>query len=668
MASDYTPSRVPRPARLDAYRWVTPLAKPKQIHLDQARTIDVARTTAPHIFADAVGVLPEISGPAWGYGAAGDVTSPGPTLIATAGQTAKVSWRNRLLSDQDREYPFHMPTRDMAAAQMMDRYQGGTSVVHLHGGHLPWTSDGFPMRLPKTDTAGFANPTGHIAVTRPGETQKCVYPNTQKGGATMWYHDHTMDRTARNVYAGLAGMYWLRHAQEGDFPVLPSGDLEIPLILQDRSFVYDDKTDKIMPYYGDARFADAYLNATQNGENGKEPLKSRAKIRSWRKSHSPMAEFKGTTLVVNGTIWPRLDVKPRAYRFRIVNGANTRFFNLRVSPSEQSGTPGLNGAALPIIQIGTDGGFLTRAVTLSGMARSPHALLILAPGERADVIIDFSGAAGQTLYLTNHASDSSPFGIGGDDAQAQWADGGSIRLADVMQFNVSSSDPAPPLDMIALNAALAVLGTVIEAVPAVAKVRTLILREFGDIFLTKKANAAKKGPVEPSWAAIPFQRNLVTPGMPGKLWSGPPPVHERRRKNDYGPPPMGGPLVEADDFYPLGGAAEIWEIYNISADIHPIHIHHTQFQIIDRQKIRDKGDLTNLGPVHLPAPNEKGWKDTVRANLDERVRLLVKFDDGGDTRIGSDGKPLFDYTGNYVLHCHLLEHEDMGMMRPVRID
>jgi spore coat protein A len=117
----------------------------------------------------------------------------------------------------------------------------------------------------------------------------------------------------------------------------------------------------------------------------------------------------------------------------------------------------------------------------------------------------------------------------------------------------------------------------------------------------------------------------------------------------------------------LGGAVELWEFDNRSVDVHPMHLHLASFQVLSRHEVL-AAPLGQVGAVFAPDPNERGWKDTVRVNApdpnDTRIvgiatRVLVKFDDDGDTSR--------DYSGHFVFHCHLLEHEDMGMMRPLEV-
>lgn len=199
--------------------------------------------------------------------------------------------------------------------------------VHLHGGHTPPNSDGYP--------------TDYIA---PGSFRDYVYPNDQLP-ATLWYHDHTMDFTGRNVYNGLAGFYLLTDDLEDALP-LPRGRYEIPLVIQDRTFNADGSL--------------SYNNSGMTRING----------------------FQGEQILTNGTIQPYHFVERRKYRFRILNGSNARFYELALSNSQA------------FIQIGSGAGLLSAPVSRSS--------IVLAPAERVDVIIDFAQVAGGTnLVLRN---------------------------------------------------------------------------------------------------------------------------------------------------------------------------------------------------------------------------------------------------------------------------
>ena len=229
----------------------------------------------------------------WGY----QGLYPGPTLRVRRNRTAIIHQTNRLATH---------------------------TVVHLHGGRTPAESDGFATEM-----------------VAPGESRTYMYPNRQRA-ATLWYHDHAMDRTGENIYRGLAGFYIIQDDEELALP-LPKDEFDVPIILQDRTFGPDGS-----------------LRYDTNGHRG----------------------FEGKVMLVNGVPWPRMDVSTRKYRFRILNGSNARLFNLALS----------NGAAFTLI--GTDGGLLSEPITIK--------TLPLAMAERADVVVDFSQVAvGTNLFLLN---------------------------------------------------------------------------------------------------------------------------------------------------------------------------------------------------------------------------------------------------------------------------
>ena len=232
----------------------------------------------------------------WGYNG----MWPGPTIAARRGRTTIVRQHNDL------------PER---------------MSVHLHGANTPPSSDGHPNDF-----------------FEPGETKEYVYPN-EMGAATLWYHDHVIDRTAYHVAMGLAG-YYLLSDEEEDAQNLPTGDYDIPLLLQDRRFDHDNQI--------------FYL------------LNRRA--RAWG--------YIGDTMCVNGAIFPHLDVANVRYRFRLLNGSNARMYRLALDSGD------------PFVVVGSDGGLLERPVEVRA--------LDIFPGERFDVIVDFSNhGVGKSIVLKN---------------------------------------------------------------------------------------------------------------------------------------------------------------------------------------------------------------------------------------------------------------------------
>jgi spore coat protein A len=256
----------------------------------------------------------------WGYGA----TSPGPTLEARSGHGLLVEWVNELPATH------FLPIDHSIHGAESDKPEVRT-VVHLHGGKAPPESDGYPENW-------FA----------PGKSAICHYPNRQDA-AMLWYHDHALGINRLNVFAGLLGTFLVRDDFE-DALELPRGKYEIPLLIYDRIFDLEGQ-----------------LNYPVSGDP--------------KKPWTP--EVFGDAFLVNGKLFPYLDVEPRKYRFRVLNGSNARFLRLSLPTGQAS------------YQIGTDQGLLPAPVRLERVN--------LAPAERADLIVDFSAAAGKNIVMTNDA-------------------------------------------------------------------------------------------------------------------------------------------------------------------------------------------------------------------------------------------------------------------------
>jgi len=318
----------------------------------------------------------------WGYAG----SFPGPTIEASRGNVVTVEWINDLRDDQNVLRTRHVLPVDLCMHGPDENGEVPFTVPHLHGGHVPADSDGHP---------DFAFPPGQMSGVY-------TYPNTQPA-STMWYHDHAMGITRLNVYMGLAGLYVLRDGVEQGLN-LPRGEFEIPLVIQDRSFNPD----------GSLRYLD-----------------------HWHE------HFFGDFILVNGKVWPYLNVKRGKYRYRVLNGSNSRTYTLALS----------DGAAFS--QIGSDLGLLNAPVAMTS--------LTLTPGERAEVIIDFAGyAPGTEIVLTNSAPSPFPAGGVGPD------------VPNVMKFIVGAeagdTDPLP--------GALALVEPIPEAEAAVH--REFVLRKQFD--------------------------------------------------------------------------------------------------------------------------------------------------------------------------------------------
>jgi spore coat protein A len=297
----------------------------------------------------------------WGYNG----MYPGPTIEVNRGTPANIQWESALPPAHFLPVDHKLHGSSMSTPEVRN-------VVHLHGIKVLPDSDGYSESW---FTAGFGQ-------TGPTFQKKLyTYPNEQPATG-LWYHDHALGITRLNVYAGLAGMYLIRDQAEAALN-LPGGAYEIPMLIQDRMFNGDG----------------SLLYPTE--PNGTQEV--------W------IPEFFGDTVLVNGKVWPYLEVEPRKYRFRMLNGSNARFYHMRLQQSNSAGA--LMGNPGPVFhQIGTDGGLLPAPVALKD--------LLMAPAERFDIVIDFSEHQGQSFVLTN-------------DAPAPYPGGGEVVPTEIMQFRVT---------------------------------------------------------------------------------------------------------------------------------------------------------------------------------------------------------------------------------------
>jgi len=478
----------------------------------------------------------------WGYNG----TYPGPTFEVRRGSPIAVSWDNQLPGTHFLPIDTTLHGAEASVPQVR-------TVVHLHGSKTLPDSDGYPE-------AWFTN---GFKQTGPFFKNKIYnYPNDQQA-TTLWYHDHTMGITRLNVYAGLAGFYLIRDNHE-DSLGLPSGPYEIPLVIQDRFFNPDGSLLYPVQVPGDP-------------DPRVPPI--------W------IPEFFGDTVLVNGKIWPYLEVEPRKYRLRFLNGSNARVYHMTLQESTETGQR-LFRAGPVFNQIGSDGGLLPAPVTRTD--------LLMAPGERLDVLVDFSGLGGKTFVLDN-------------DAKAPYPDGDDIVPADVMMFKVSRRLAGQDKSKLP-----AVLNTVPLLDPAsVVTTRDLVLSELD--------------------SAAPFE-NPIMAMINGAQW------HD--------------PVTET----PKAGTTEIWRLINTTGDAHPIHIHLVEFQVLDVQPFDQDQYPANLvftADAAPPADYERqAWKDTIVSLPGTVTRIIAKFDLPAGTRVLPGDK------FRYVFHCHILEHEENDMMRP----
>ena len=480
--------------------------------------------------------------PLWAYddgsGLAGQAGSFGMVVVAQSGTPLEISYTN----DLPATYPEWIPvdTRETPLGKQV------RAITHLHGGFVAADSDGNPWM-----TNGFG----------PGETQTVYYTNQkpQMPATLLWFHDHALGATRLNVFAGLAAAYILRDefdTGEEPNPIgIPGGRYEIPLVIQDRQFNSDGTF-----LYPISDFPDA----------------------PW------IGEYFGDVMLVNGLVWPFLEVEPRLYRFRVLNGCNSRILNLDIGGSW-------------MWQIGAAGGLWDKPVRVRS--------LVLAPAERADVLIDFSRFAGAKLPVKNLKPPkpvSTP----------------APPLPHVMQIRVGKrvSESGPTRIPMSLP------GRVANVPGPVAKTRYITLNEIAAetnnwVLLLNAADfeeppteTPRVGTVE-DWVYVnltgdthPMHIHLVTFQVVGRT-----PFDADAYQAAYGGP------------------------YGVPGGIDP-----TPFA---------------TGPMLPPDPTERGFKDTVKANPGYFTTVRAKY----DLPIGVTTPQ------TYVYHCHILEHEDNDMMRPFTV-
>lgn len=575
----------------------------------------------------------------WGYGAVKGMgknallvhNAPSLTIEAQANRPVRVKWINELVDSSGNYLPHILPVdptlhwanpgagtmgRDMRPdltgkvyvpparftdpATQYTLYDGPVPMVsHVHGGvGVNDDSDGYAeawyLAAAGNIPAGYAThgtwyeffagkaSTSYGTTWGPGYSI-FQYPNLNRA-STIWYHDHTLGMTRLNVYAGPAGFFIIRGGLAGDAAVLDSrtgtpavlpgpapreGDkfpsnkiyYEIPIAVQDRAFNADGSL-----FYPDTR---AFFDDIE-GENLYHPKTDISPV--WN------PEFFGNTMMVNGNTWPFQTVEQRRYRFRFLNGCDSRFLILDFSQ-----IPGVE-----VWQIGNEGGLLAAPVNLS--ARNNNQLL-MALAERADMIVDFTNVPLGNYVLGNLGPDE-PFGGGIPGIDFEPSD--ATTTGQIMQFQVVPAlapDPTTPPQFLVLPA--------IAPLPAAMQTRRLALAEEMSMYFEDSPAEALLGIVDAD-------------GMVAKkMWS------DEVTEN------------------PSPNTTEIWEFYNTTADAHPMHIHEVVFEVINREGLvlDENGEVVQpvqlLGNVRLPEAWEIGLKDTVVAYPGEVTRVKMTFSGSG---------------------------------------
>lgn len=578
---------------------------------------------------------PELGGdtPIWGYHQS-EGRHLGPLFVVDRGTPVQITFTNKLPST----HVLPVDTSVPGAKQAVNR-----AAVHLHGGYIPWISDGGPYDwwTPEGTTGDlFYNNEVLNPTAAPGEAVY-YYPN-EESARLLWYHDHAVGITRLNAQAGMAGGYLIRERDKeknAGLPIAELGESEYPLIIQDKVFNED----------GTQWYPDLY-------DTNIWPLSRKGM--GLPAGVSAVPEFFGDTVLANGLAYPTLPVPAGRCRFRILNACNTRVVNLQlwkrdgsadgITLNPATGIP-TNTPGPVITQIGTEGGFLKTPVILNNPPLMSNPLtstgnLLLAPAERADVLIDFSGVAAGTEFIVYNDAPV-PFPMG--DPAFDFYPGNPLNAAP------TTAGFGPDTRQILK---IVVGGDNVATPPARALNLATIGPEDPDGILIS-------WPVKGAFKQIPVRDLTLNEGFDqyGRLS----PTIGTAVPNGKGT--FGLALTDPPTEVVRDGATEIWRIFNLTADTHPIHFHLVNVQIISRQPFQVagfKGVPNFTGVARLPEPNELGWKETIRANPGECISVLVKFKlvPGLPFTV-----PLSPRTGGheYVYHCHILEHEDHDMMRPL---
>jgi spore coat protein A len=589
----------------------------------------------------------------WGYGgmtAGGYVrNSPGPSFDVTKGSGIQVKYNNLITTPQpfavDPTLHWANPNNMIMPVAPFNAFPTGYAqaqspvplVPHLHGGEVAPTADGGPDAW-WTSTGvrgpGFSSSieAPWSALTPSGTDNYAVfdYPNINPA-TTLWYHDHALGITRLNVMSGLAGFYIVRDGDATSTALTTAGitgKYDMPLVFQDRNF--DPNGQLLFPSLGVQPAVHPY----------------------W------VPEFFGEVIMVNGLAWPNMNVDQGVYYFRLLDGSNARFYTISFLVTA-SPTAALIGTYLPFTIISSDGGYLKAPVNPVG----PIPQFTFAPGERVGILMDFSGLpAGTTILVQNTAPENYPAGLPVNP----------LTAGQVMQFTVTStvgtsSMPTFTADLNPTLPATGVFPTLTQPTKAVGTPAPTAGGKFRMLTLVEVLDPVTKVPLE-----------LL---LDGQRWNSPP-----SEKAEV-------------------GSTEEWIIYNPTADSHPIHLHLVQFQLVSRQVFKSKvyyddwlkanggvlpiaGKTLNIlswpnqyqvqPPMPVP-PEEQGWKDTVMVHPGQITTIRVRYapvEATAPTPGVNPYAPHFDPTAahgtgalsyGYVWHCHIIDHEDNEMMRPLEI-
>src|SRR6266566_3164603 len=602
----------------------------------------------------------------WGYNPAvplGGGTQPqrhlGSIIVAQRDVPIQITFTNTLP-------PKHILPVDTSTNFPDAQQRQNATTTHLHGGFTPWISDGGPFSWFTPD--GQYGPSVQSAAGNiykllnpgllPGQAE--YYYTNNQSARLVWYHDHAHDLTRLNAYAGIASAYIIRDSFEANLRTLglpdfvENGGREIPIVIQDKIFVGQnilavDPTWTGVPDPGSLWYPHTY--EPDRWELGDHPL-------GLPPDPSIVAEMFGDTMLANGTVYPEATVEARRYRLRVLNACQARFLNLQLyvddgSPDgitlnrntmKPTNTPGP-----AFLVLGTEGGFLPKPVFIpSNKPFDPNTLvgsLITGPAERWDLLVDFTGLAGQKVILYNDAPAPFPMGdpvndyFPGSPNPTPTAPGFGPNTRQILRFKVvpatskdahlsitTSTDLTPDLTPFLVPPGTAVQSGVLHLQPGV-PIRQLTLNETFDA----------------------YGRLIQLLGTNQTINGG-----------------FGRAYMDPATETPAAGSTEVWQIVNLTGDTHPIHFHLVNVQVLGRQPFNEdtyNGTPSYNGPARGPGKTELGWKETMRMNPGEVTTVIMKF----DLPAVPFSVPSSPRTGGneYVWHCHILEHEEHDMMRPL---
>ena len=581
----------------------------------------------------------------YGYGG----TWPGKTFEVQSGRPVQVQWQNNLNPGDDHLLPvdtsLHWCYMLPGYGQYSIAENGVPIVTHVHGHHSQYRSDGNPEEF-------F---TYRWRVTGPrfrGKTS--IYHNDQPAG-NLWYHDHALGITRLNVYAGMAGFYFVRDDMDTGLPGnplnLPAWPYEKAYAIQDRMFREDGQL--FYPAFpGDPAYADFI-----DGEGATLPP-------ALFPGGGPtaLAEFFGDHMVVNGIAWPKQDVEPRHYRMHLLNGCDSRFLIIQFREAASPTATTLAGAGSPLTftVIGSDQGLASSAVVTDR--------LVFEPGSRYDIVFDFSDFEGKRIIMENIGADE-PFN-GEITGPGPFTETDRIMAFDVVE---DLDDSVPDVSPTGIS-----FGPDVGTPTRTRKVALFEGRdEFGRLQpLLGTAEPAVSFNGKPiNW---PNTQPYIDAGLVGQM---------------EGASAWHSPTTEN----PKLNTTEEWEIWNGTGDAHPVHLHLVHFEIVGRKEIvwdshtldddraipnadysTPAGDGTYLVTQPVVQHNGEIGSGFRFANLTTGADVVLTPAEGYVENARHDMvtalpdqvtiiRARFDKPGRFVWHCHILSHEDHEMMKTLYV-